>query len=446
MSAALVERRGAAETEEPLSGAPPGTAPSPESGPRSKDRDDSIIELPDCGGMDSPRPAAARETDMDAQPPQPLAEAEAALSGLPSFEASEIRGRRSIWQAVRRAFRGMRPMKRARVLVLTSAAVIQFVAGIVALVLSARAHEICDRPLRTFVILHVIRLAMLRHLLELGSLVLFLCGNDWVFTSDTGRSAAPLLYYTSFAFVLLGYLYLSVPVSLAIVVGVAFVLAYTFSAEFRMRLAKKRGADLGQISQIPLVRYTDATEPAHVTSLSSPPSIHTPALADAPPRAGSLPAASLSATSLRLGSSRRRQRRHGLTHIHILNPFARIAHRLTRSKRQREADAEVYKSQLAGPVPDFAPPDPEDSVCAICLSDYEEGDVLRLLPCSHHMHQACVDEWLHINQTCPLCKQPATGASAAPDPASAPATEPAARNCAELPGAAGTHAVQLASL
>ncbi|KAJ2340680.1 hypothetical protein GGF43_006356, partial [Coemansia sp. RSA 2618] len=64
-----------------------------------------------------------------------------------------------------------------------------------------------------------------------------------------------------------------------------------------------------------------------------------------------------------------------------------------------------YNSQLARPVPDFTPRDADDNVCAICLCDYEDGEILRLLPCHHHMHQACVDEWLHINQTCPLCKQ-----------------------------------------
>ena len=29
---------------------------------------------------------------------------------------------------------------------------------------------------------------------------------------------------------------------------------------------------------------------------------------------------------------------------------------------------------------------------------------LRELPCSHFFHAACVDTWLKINATCPLCK------------------------------------------
>jgi hypothetical protein len=52
--------------------------------------------------------------------------------------------------------------------------------------------------------------------------------------------------------------------------------------------------------------------------------------------------------------------------------------------------------------------DVEDAKCAICLTAYEEGDDIRFLPCSpkkHHFHNACVDEWLRINGTCPFCKK-----------------------------------------
>lgn len=42
--------------------------------------------------------------------------------------------------------------------------------------------------------------------------------------------------------------------------------------------------------------------------------------------------------------------------------------------------------------------------CCICLSAYEDGVELRELPCNHHFHIDCIDKWLHINATCPLCK------------------------------------------
>lgn len=48
----------------------------------------------------------------------------------------------------------------------------------------------------------------------------------------------------------------------------------------------------------------------------------------------------------------------------------------------------------------------EDAQCAICLSVYETRDSLRTLPCSHHFHQPCIDQWLlKSSKLCPLCQQ-----------------------------------------
>ncbi|KAL5727639.1 hypothetical protein ACHQM5_000814 [Ranunculus cassubicifolius] len=46
----------------------------------------------------------------------------------------------------------------------------------------------------------------------------------------------------------------------------------------------------------------------------------------------------------------------------------------------------------------------ENAECCICLSSYDDGTELRELPCSHHFHSACIDKWLYMNATCPLCK------------------------------------------
>ncbi|KAJ0914306.1 putative transcription factor C2H2 family [Helianthus annuus] len=46
----------------------------------------------------------------------------------------------------------------------------------------------------------------------------------------------------------------------------------------------------------------------------------------------------------------------------------------------------------------------EDAECCICLCMYDDGAELRELPCCHHFHTTCIDKWLYINATCPLCK------------------------------------------
>lgn len=43
--------------------------------------------------------------------------------------------------------------------------------------------------------------------------------------------------------------------------------------------------------------------------------------------------------------------------------------------------------------------------CAVCLSDFKEGEKLRVIPnCCHAFHIDCIDVWLQSNANCPLCR------------------------------------------
>lgn len=43
--------------------------------------------------------------------------------------------------------------------------------------------------------------------------------------------------------------------------------------------------------------------------------------------------------------------------------------------------------------------------CAVCLSKFEDIEVLRLLPrCKHAFHIDCVDQWLEKHSSCPICR------------------------------------------
>ncbi|KAL6969481.1 RING-type E3 ubiquitin transferase [Sarracenia purpurea var. burkii] len=44
--------------------------------------------------------------------------------------------------------------------------------------------------------------------------------------------------------------------------------------------------------------------------------------------------------------------------------------------------------------------------CAVCLCEYKENEMLRLLPlCTHAFHINCIDTWLISNSSCPLCRR-----------------------------------------
>ncbi|XP_075509770.1 E3 ubiquitin-protein ligase ATL42-like [Primulina tabacum] len=44
--------------------------------------------------------------------------------------------------------------------------------------------------------------------------------------------------------------------------------------------------------------------------------------------------------------------------------------------------------------------------CSVCLSKFEDVEILRLLPkCNHVFHIGCIDRWLRKHSTCPLCRR-----------------------------------------
>ncbi|CAH8347021.1 unnamed protein product [Eruca vesicaria subsp. sativa] len=57
----------------------------------------------------------------------------------------------------------------------------------------------------------------------------------------------------------------------------------------------------------------------------------------------------------------------------------------------------------------FSPESPSSekfAECAICLTEFSNGDELRVLPqCGHGFHVSCIDTWLGSHSSCPSCRQ-----------------------------------------
>ena len=46
----------------------------------------------------------------------------------------------------------------------------------------------------------------------------------------------------------------------------------------------------------------------------------------------------------------------------------------------------------------------ESSECVICITVFEEGEEIRVLPCKHVFHITCVDTWFESHSSCPTCR------------------------------------------
>ncbi|KAL1212433.1 Receptor homology region, transmembrane domain- and RING domain-containing protein 2 [Cardamine amara subsp. amara] len=98
----------------------------------------------------------------------------------------------------------------------------------------------------------------------------------------------------------------------------------------------------------------------------------------------------------------------------------RIRRRTTTSRSNRVREFHGMSRRLVKAMPSliFSSVHEDNTTaftCAICLEDYIVGDKLRLLPCCHKFHVACVDSWLTSWRTfCPVCKRDARTSTGEP--------------------------------
>lgn len=69
-----------------------------------------------------------------------------------------------------------------------------------------------------------------------------------------------------------------------------------------------------------------------------------------------------------------------------------------------ESTIESYEKMVVGESRRVPGPN-NNGCCWICLSEYNSKETIRLIPeCKHCFHADCIDEWLRINTTCPVCR------------------------------------------
>ncbi|NP_001142103.1 putative RING zinc finger domain superfamily protein precursor [Zea mays] len=101
-----------------------------------------------------------------------------------------------------------------------------------------------------------------------------------------------------------------------------------------------------------------------------------------------------------------------------------------RSRRQRGLDEAVLESFPTMAYADVKAHKAGKGAleCAVCLSEFDDDETLRLLPkCSHVFHPDCIDTWLASHVTCPVCR-----ANLVPDANAPPPPPPADDDAPEL--------------
>lgn len=80
------------------------------------------------------------------------------------------------------------------------------------------------------------------------------------------------------------------------------------------------------------------------------------------------------------------------------NPSPRLANTGIKKKALKTFPTRSYSTELK--IPSL------DTECVICLSEFTNGDKVRILPkCNHGFHVRCIDKWLSSHSSCPKCRQ-----------------------------------------
>jgi len=111
----------------------------------------------------------------------------------------------------------------------------------------------------------------------------------------------------------------------------------------------------------------------------------------------------------RLSGSQRQQQNPSVVTPSVVSPPKLIA--IIDEKEENKAE-EKKKAGVLQSLPTHRYKSPtkvsernsDTTECSFCLCDFEEGDMVKTLPCFHMFHEKELNEWLESHTECPLCK------------------------------------------
>ena len=78
---------------------------------------------------------------------------------------------------------------------------------------------------------------------------------------------------------------------------------------------------------------------------------------------------------------------------------------LLRELGNKEGQPPASKESVkAMPTVEIGGEEGEEEECVICLEKFEVGGFAKEVPCKHRFHGDCIEKWLGIHGTCPVCR------------------------------------------
>lgn len=102
---------------------------------------------------------------------------------------------------------------------------------------------------------------------------------------------------------------------------------------------------------------------------------------------------------------------HPVNEVALHMPYFVV--RSSRSRKPKNSQSMTPEAIKALPCRSFDSQTDEQTTCAICLTDLENGNSMRELVCNHDFHAECLDTWLSKRASCPLCVRVVSASSTA---------------------------------
>lgn len=76
---------------------------------------------------------------------------------------------------------------------------------------------------------------------------------------------------------------------------------------------------------------------------------------------------------------------------------------LFRGVLEKDGPPPASKSSIEA-IPGVEIREGDEGECVICLEEWVKGGIVKEMPCKHKFHGRCIEKWLGMHGSCPVCR------------------------------------------